>query len=97
MSLILYLAGAINILVSIIYGVSKGSIGRFIITVFLGILITILLFGIANIIDTQDTIINYLLDIKEYNKSDVEKKCSRCNKKYESIRKSCPYCGHVDK
>ncbi|MCT4598275.1 MAG: hypothetical protein N4A50_10410 [Vallitalea sp.] len=96
MSLILYLTGVINIIVAIIYGIYKGSIGEFIITVFVCTVITFLLFGIGNIIDNQDTIINYLIHIKEDNINDVVKKCSRCNKKYEAIRKSCPYCGYVD-
>jgi 5-bromo-4-chloroindolyl phosphate hydrolysis protein len=95
MSSILYLLGAINIIVSIICGVSTGTIKGFLITAFTGVLKTILLFGIGNIIDNQDTIISYLNGMKD-NKTGVLKKCGRCNKEYEFYRKSCPYCGNKD-
>ncbi len=96
MSIMLYLMGAINIIISIIFGVMTGGFVEFIISVLVGISIAVLLFGIGNIIDNQDMILNYLIEMKEENKIKGLKKCSSYNKEYDFSRKSCPYCGYKD-
>jgi DNA-directed RNA polymerase subunit RPC12/RpoP len=94
---VLYVIGAIVILISIIVGFLSGSFIHFLIPVVGGIFSGIIFFALAQILDNQESILLKLeqQEAKFRKAFPIPKiECPKCNYKYDSDYTSCPHCGH---
>ncbi|MDI3508905.1 MAG: hypothetical protein PWP48_578 [Clostridiales bacterium] len=82
MNTLLYIIGAIIFIINLVTGFTTGPFGGFVISVANGILLAIIPFALAKILDKQDTII-YMLASEKHEKYSKEKKtCPRCGYEY---------------
>ncbi len=96
MNIALYLIGAIVFIINLIIGFKADSFSGFVTSVANGVLLSIILFALAKILDNQDAII-YMLASKKHEKYANEKKtCPKCGYEYDSDFSSCPHCGYRD-
>jgi large conductance mechanosensitive channel len=97
MSSTLDFIGAIIIIITIIVGIMSGSFLMFLFVVAIGIVIAIIFFALAKILEDQENIL-YKLDKQEkaIKKSIGEEKvvCPKCNYAHDDDYTSCPHCGY---
>ncbi|UOQ87156.1 zinc ribbon domain-containing protein [Gracilibacillus salinarum] len=92
---ILFSLGTIAIVLSVLIGIMSGHFIMFLLYTFIGIVIGMLLFAVAEIIDNQEVIMNELFAQRKLANAERKKiiQCPRCNSEYDDTRVSCPYCG----
>lgn len=95
MKTILRVIGGLCILGGFIIGIYIGNFPGFLIGILSGGVSSVFYFAIANIISTQEIIINSLYSIKDDTVKPVDQiVCSKCTNKYDYNITSCPKCGH---
>jgi len=96
MSAVLYLAGIIVFITSVIVGISTLGFIGLIFGLVGGVISSVLFFGLARVLDKQDDILVYLQsqDKKVSNLANLapKTKCPRCEKEHDTDCSSCPHC-----
>jgi Oxygen-sensitive ribonucleoside-triphosphate reductase len=99
MATVLFIVGAVVILISVITGFLSGSFMSFMTLVAGGFISALIFFALAVIIENQESIKGKLdLQYEAFRKSQkYEKKtCSKCGREYDYDINSCPNCGNRD-
>ncbi len=97
MPLVLYVIGAIALIIAIIVGFIQGTFWGFIVSVSGGISLLLIFFALAKILDNQDRILFKIASQYEiYKKYFKQPKviCPNCHNEHESDYSSCPHCGY---
>ncbi|MDP4091235.1 MAG: hypothetical protein Q8930_18465 [Bacillota bacterium] len=94
---VLYVIGAIVILISVVAGFLAGSFLQFLISAAGGIFSAVIFFALAKILDNQESILYKLEHQEETLRKYLPRPkivCPKCSYKYDDDYTSCPHCGH---
>ena len=90
---ILYIIGVISIIVGIVLGVDTGSFLGFVAATLGGIIVSVIWFCLAVIVDNQNSIQIKLQEIENQLKKPPAKiTCTKCAKGYDDNISYCPHC-----
>jgi len=95
MSVFLFLAGIIVLIASIIMSIASWGFIGVIIGLPAGIISSTIFFGLAKVLENQDTILAMLQAQDERLRKSPEKiTCTRCKKEYDDSYSGCPHCAY---
>lgn len=96
MIMALYFIGAIVFIIALILGFMLNSFWGFVTAVSGGLVSALLLFTLANLLEKQDYIINWIQRQDKMRKNIEKKTCVNCKQEYDIDYSSCPHCGNKD-
>lgn len=97
MATVLFIVGAVIVLISVIAGIMSGTFAGFMAAIAGGFVSALIFFALGVIIENQETIkgkLDFQYEAFVRSLKAEKKTCSKCGKEYDFDVSSCPNCGN---